>query len=365
MKGESISNRQMQLFIFCYSIGGYLLFNMGAGLKQDAWIASIISVIITIPIMLMYSRLMYLYQGNNLFDIIEIVFGKGFGKCINIIFVIHAFLLGSYILRDFIDFIKLTALFNTPSAVTSICIGVLVIWMLKEGIEVMAAWSQFFIRIILVFVILVWILLIPEMDITNLQPIFYSGFKAISKESLKLVIFPFSGIFIFMTFFDYLDCDKKSKNIFVKPLIIGGVIIVVFTLLNIMILGGEDYNSFYYSGYEAIKRLELHGEFQRAEVIVSIVFTIIQFLQISFCVLGVSKGVTKVFNLKEYRNILIPIVILMINFVQIMFKSIMEAMEFTNDLWPSYALLMQVIFPFIIFIGALLKKRYSVNNKKV
>jgi len=43
----------------------------------------------------------------------------------------------------------------------------------------------------------------------------------------------------------------------------------------------------------------------------------------------------------------------------------MEAMEFTNDLWPSYALLMQVIFPFIIFIGALLKKRYSVNNKKV
>ncbi|MBU3220601.1 endospore germination permease [Clostridium algidicarnis] len=268
-------------------------------------------------------------------------------------------------IRDFIDFIKLTALFNTPSAVTSICIGVLVIWMLKEGIEVMAAWSQFFIRIILVFVILVWILLIPEMDITNLQPIFYSGFKAISKESLKLVIFPFSGIFIFMTFFDYLDCDKKSKNIFVKPLIIGGVIIVVFTLLNIMILGGEDYNSFYYSGYEAIKRLELHGEFQRAEVIVSIVFTIIQFLQISFCVLGVSKGVTKVFNLKEYRNILIPIVILMINFVQIMFKSIMEAMEFTNDLWPSYALLMQVIFPFIIFIGALLKKRYSVNNKKV
>jgi len=79
----------------------------------------------------------------------------------------------------------------------------------------------------------------------------------------------------------------------------------------------------------------------------------------------VCKGVTKVFNLKEYRNILIPIVILMINFVQIMFKSIMEAMEFTNDLWPSYALLMQVIFPFIIFIGALLKKRYSVNNKKV
>ena len=285
MKKEAISNKQMQLLIFSYSIGGYLLLNMGANLKQDAWIASIIAVVSTIPIMIMYSRIMYLHPGKNLFDVIEIVFGKFFGKFINIIFVIHVFLLGSYILNDFTDFIKLTALFNTPLVITTICIGVLSIWILKEGIEVLSAWAKFFIRLVLVFVALVWILLIPKMDITNLQPVFYSGFKAISKESLKLVIFPFSGIFVFMTFFDYLDQDTKSKNLFVKPLIVGGIVAVIFTLVNIMVLGGEDYNSFYYSGYEAIKRLELHGEFQRAEVVVSIAFTIIQFLQISFCIL--------------------------------------------------------------------------------
>ncbi|MBU3204096.1 GerAB/ArcD/ProY family transporter [Clostridium algidicarnis] len=365
MKGESISNRQMQLLIFYYSIGAYLLFNMGSNLKQDSWIAAIIAVIISVPLMLMYGRVMYLYQGSNLFDIIEIVFGKGFGKFINMIFIIHIFLLGSYLLRDFIDFIKLIALFNTPSVIPSICIGILIIWILKEGIEVMSAWSQFFIRIILAFVFLVWILLIPEMDITKLQPVFNSGFKAISKESFKLLIFPFSDMFIFMTFFDYVDYNKKSKNVFVKPIIMGGSIIVVFTLINIMVLGGEGYNSFYYVGYETIKRLRLQGEFQRAEVAVSIAFTMIQFLEISFCMLGASKGLTKVFNLKDYRYILIPVVILMINFVQIMFKSIMEAMEFTNSLWYSYALLIQIIFPLVIFIAALLKKKYSTNNKKV
>ena len=46
-----------------------------------------------------------------------------------------------------------------------------------------------------------------------------------------------------------------------------------------------------------------------------------------------------------------------------MFTSVMEAMEFTSDLWPPYAFLMQIIFPFIIFIVALLKKRYSANKK--
>ncbi|MBB6696823.1 GerAB/ArcD/ProY family transporter [Clostridium algidicarnis] len=363
MKKEVISNKQMQILIFFYTIGGYLLFSMGGSLKQDAWIASIIAIVLSLPIMIMYSRTMNLYPGKNLFDIVEILFGKVFGKVISIIFILHIFLLGAYILRDFIDFIKLTALPNTPSAILMMCIGILSIWMLKEGIEVLSAWAQFFIRIILVFVILVWVLLIPQMDITNLQPIFYSGLKDIAKVSFKLISFPFSEIFLFMLFFDYLDHTSESKNIFLKPVIIGGIVVVITTMINIMLLGGEEYSSLYYAGYEGIKRLQLNGEFQRIEIAVSIAFTIIQFLEVSFCVLGVSKGVTKLFNLKSYRDILIPIVLLMMNFAYIMFNSIMESMEFTSELWPSYALLVQIIIPFIIFIVALLKKRYSANKK--
>lgn len=149
----------------------------------------------------------------------------------------------------------------------------------------------------------------------------------------------------------------KLKNVFIKPLILAGVLVVLYTMINIMLLGEELYSLFYYPGYESIKRLNLGGEFQRLEIIVSVALTIIQFLEISFCVLGVSKGITKVFNLKNYRTILIPIVVLLSVFAHIMFESAMEAFEVVKKIWPTYGIVMQIILPLIIFIFATIKRK--------
>ncbi|WP_138206197.1 GerAB/ArcD/ProY family transporter [Haloimpatiens lingqiaonensis] len=358
MKEESISNKQMQLFIFCYSIGAYLLFSMGSAVKQDAWIALIVGIILVIPVVVMYGRLMNLYPGKNLFQILEEVFGKVFGKVFSLIFIGNTFFLGSYILNDFVDFIKLTALFNTPLFIPILIIGILSIWILMKGIEVLANWAQFFIRIILIFIFITSILLIPQMDITNLKPFFSHSIKEILKEGVALLTFPFSEVFLFLNFFDCVRYDDKTKNIFIKPLILGGIVTLIVTIVTIMLLGGEIYSSFYYSGYASIKRMQFAGEFQRLEVVVSVAFTIMQFMEVSFCFLGVSKGIQSVFNLKDYRDILVPVVFLSLNFTYIMFGSVMEAGEFVQDLWPFYGFFIQIIFPSLVFIGAIVKKKH-------
>ncbi|MDU1442037.1 MAG: endospore germination permease [Clostridium cochlearium] len=362
MKKESISNKQIQLLIFSYCIGAYLLFSMGTGEKQNIWISSILAIIFTIPIVMMYGRIMNLYPGENIFTILEQVFGKVFGKVFNIIFIFYAFFLGAYILRDFADFIKVTALFSTPIIVPMICIGFLSIWILAEGIEVLAAWAKFLIRIILISMVLICVMLIPEMHISNLQPVFYTDLKDILSESLHLITFPFSEVVIFLYFFDYVDYNDKTKNVFIKPLILGGILVVLYTMINLMILGGELYSSYYYPGYEVVKRLNLGGEFQRLEIIVSIAFTIIQFLEINFCVLGVSKGITEVFNLKNYRSTLIPIVILLIIFAYVMFGSAMDAFEVKKKIWPAYGIVMQIILPCVIFIFASVNKKNKLSK---
>lgn len=355
---ENISNKQMQLFIFCYSIGAYLLFSIGSRVEQDAWIALIVGVIFTIPVVIMYGRLMNLFPGKNLFQILEEIFGKIVGKVFSLIFIGNTFFLGSYILNDFVDFIKLTALFNTPLFIPIVIIGILTIWMLMKGIEVFANWVQFFLRIMLVFIFLIWILLIPQMDITNLKPVFSHSIKEIVKEAFALLTFPFSEVFLFLNFFDFVRHNDKTKNIFIKPLLLGGVMALITTIVEILLLGGEIYSSYYYSGYAAIKRMKFAGEFQRLEVIVSVVFTIIQFMEFGLCFLGVSKGIQNVFNLRNYRDILVPVVFLSLNFTYIMFGSVMEAGEFVQDLWPFYGFFMQIVFPGLIFIVAIVKKKY-------
>lgn len=365
MKKEVISNKQVKLLIFSYCIGAYLLFNMGSDVKQDVWISSVIAIGCSIPVVIMYGRIIDLYPRKNFFDILEELFGKIFGKAFSMLFIFHTAFLATYILRDFADFVKVTTLFYTPLVVPMICIGVLSIWILNEGVEVLVSWAKFLIRLILIAMVVIWIMLIPEMHVSNLQPIFYMDFKVILKQAFLLISFPFTEVIVFLNFFDYVEHNENTKNVFVTPLILGGILVILYTMINIMILGGEVYSLFYYPGYESIKRLRLGGEFQRIEIIVSIAFTIIQFLEINFCILGVSKGITKVLNLKDYRKALIPVVVLAIIVSDIMFKSSMEAFEIVKRFWPIYGFIMQTILPLIIFIVASIKnKKKKSNNKK-
>ncbi|WP_035288427.1 endospore germination permease [Clostridium sp. KNHs214] len=354
MRKGVISNKQLQLLAFTYILGPFLIFGIGGDLKQDAWIATILALVLSIPIVIIYGKLMNLYPEKNIFNILEISFGKVFGKILSILVIFHVFLLGAYILNDFADFTKLTALFYTPKFIPMLIIGTLSIWILNAGIEVLANWVEFFIRGILIFIFVIWILLIPQMNAANLQPVFESSLCKISTESLKIVALPFSELMVFLNFCDCVKCNKNTC-IFVKPLIAAGAIVIIGIIVQIMLLGGEIYSTKYYPSYAAIRRIVFKGDFQRLEIIASVAFTITQFIEFSLCVLGVSKGIQSVFNLENYKYILVPTIFLVINFSYLMFRSVMEANEFLN-LWAVYQIAMQVLFPSIILIVSLIKK---------
>ncbi|KGN01241.1 spore gernimation protein KB [Clostridium botulinum] len=357
MDKESISAKQLQFFIFTFGLGSHLLFNLGAGAGKQVWLASILSMIFSLPIVYVYGKIMSFYPEKNFYDILGMTFGKITGKILIMVFIFHTFLLGSYVIRDFSDFIKLTVLFDTPIVVPMICIGVLSVWILKAGIEVLSAWCHFFIRIILVIIPIVVILLLPQMNSEKVLPLFDGNTKEILKEAVKFVMFPMTEVIIFLNVFNYVKPKANIQAIFIKPIILGGILYAILIVINIMILGANAYSEFYYPGYEAIKRLNLGGEFQRLEILVSGAFTIIQFTEINYCLLGVSKGIEKLFSLNDYRDILVPIVILMINFSYIIFGNPMNSIDFSKNYWPIYALVPQLILPIIILIVILIKRR--------
>ncbi|GAA0787567.1 GerAB/ArcD/ProY family transporter [Hathewaya limosa] len=362
MNRDSICNKEMEILIFNFYISTYLLFNMGGIVKQDAWIATIIAIVLSLPFMIIYGKLMSLYTRKNLFEILEIVFGKIIGTFFSSIIIIYLCMLSSFILRDFVDFVKITSMRNTPSVVTMILIGILSIYFLKQEMQCMVGWSKFFLRIIVIFFIITLAFLIPSMRLENLYPIFENGFVQILKESLILMTFPFTEIFVFTTFFDCLVPDKNSKNIFLIGLIVSSFAVVGFNLSNILLLGGEAYSNTYFSGYESMKRLRIQGEFQRMEIIVATAFTIVQFLEMNFCVLGACKGAKNIFKLKNYKKAIIPIIIIVILMSTILSISIMDYQYFDQHYWPIIGLMIQIIFPILIFIISFIKNKLKKDK---
>ena len=114
MKNENISERQGIILITLFIIGSTFLIGSGGAAKQDAWIAVIIAILCSIILLLMYSRILSLYPGKDLFDILQIVMGKFTGKIISTLMIWFAFHLGALVLRNLSEFTNILIFADTP-----------------------------------------------------------------------------------------------------------------------------------------------------------------------------------------------------------------------------------------------------------
>jgi spore germination protein KB len=144
MQKEKITDREAILLVVTFSIGSSLIIGLGGSAKNDGWIAGIVGLIMAIPMLLVYSRILSLFHGKDLFDILNITFGKVVGKIVAIIYIWYAFHLGALVLRNFGEFVNIVAMPETPIFVPMLCLGLVCIIAANLGIEVMGRTTAYF-----------------------------------------------------------------------------------------------------------------------------------------------------------------------------------------------------------------------------
>lgn len=362
MKNETISERQGTILIILFILGTALLTVPGGQAKQDAWIAIIIAISWSIILLLMFSRILSLYPGKDLFDIVQIVMGKYIGKLISILMIWFAFHLGTLVMRNLSDFTNTLVLPDTPVALPMIFFSILLIWSLKEGLEVLGRWSEFFIWMVILLFMIISTLSISEMDINRLKPILSNGFPPLLKGAFSSFSFPFGETVVFTMVFSNISKIKNYNKTFIVGLALGGLIVALATLRNILILGSDRISMVYFPSIMAISLVHIGILFQRLEMMVILVYLVCAFVKTIICLFAVCNGISKVFNLDDYRLIATPVTLLMLCFSFIIYKSTMEMSAFAFDIWPYYSFSFEVIIPLVIFIGAEFKNRRSKNT---
>ena len=97
-----------------------------------------------ISITLIYARLHCVFLGKDLFDILEICFGKVIGKGICLLYVWFTLHNAALILENIGRFINAVSLSKTPIVILTIVITIMIVWVVKEGLQVMCRWVVFF-----------------------------------------------------------------------------------------------------------------------------------------------------------------------------------------------------------------------------
>ncbi len=355
MKKEIISDPESIITMITFIFGSTLILGSAGDAKQDAWISVLIAVAMAVPALFIYARLLFLYPGQDLFDILKRVFGNITGKIIGLLFIWYAFHLGAMVVRNFSEFMAIVAIPETPPMVVILLMGMVCIFAIKDGIELLTRITTFLFPLVLLLILIVVILSLTEANPENLKPVLYDGWKPVFKGAFSAFSFPFAETVIFTMVFSGFKNRISVYKTYYYALLISAVVILIISIRNIMVLGQVG-SIVYFPSYVAVSVINIGQFIQRIEVTVAMVFLLGGFVKISVCLYAACKGIAKVFTLGDYRQFVAPIGLFMLIFADNIYESTMEMLEWIKY-YPYYAIPFQIILPVIILIGAEIKVR--------
>jgi spore germination protein KB len=363
MTKEVISNKQAIVLLSGFIIGSTSILGVGTNTKQDVWITLLLAMALAAVIYFVYARIIALYPGMNIYEILDVLFGKVLGKIISLCFIGYAFYLQSLILRNFAEFIRAISLSETPMCVIAFCGMLLSFYAIREGLEVFARWAAMFFPIMVFFVLLTTSLTLPWSDLNNFKPILFNGFKPVFEGALSAFAFPFAEAVLFIPTMGSLQQKGNPYKVYYTSLLIGGTLVMLVSLRSLLVLGPEIASLQYYSSYAAVQIINLGNFLQRIEVSVSIVFLISGLMKSSMCLYASVKGISHLLSYKmDYKTLALPVNLLCGLLALFVYKNAMQMFEWAEVYYKYFAFPFQVALPIITLIVAEFKVRARTQN---
>ena len=224
---ELITERQGLAMMVLFIIGSTLVVGVSDAAKQDNWLSVILAMIMALPILMLYARLIHLFPGKDLYTIIHQVLGPIAGKAISLLFVWYAFHVGALVIRNFSEFLSEIALTETPQYFIQLVFVLLCIWAVKGGIEVLGRWTSFVFNILLVVIIGLILMSLTKINFANFTPILDKGFRPVIDGAFSVFSFPLAETVVFISILSFLKPGASGYKVYNLSLLIGGCIVLV------------------------------------------------------------------------------------------------------------------------------------------
>lgn len=364
MNKKKVPGSKISALIALYLIGSSLVLGSGNRARQDSWIALILSTGLSLLLVWLYSSILRLYPGKNLFDISIEIFGKVLGKILCGVYVIYAIYLGALVFRIFDEFIQLVNLPNTPQIAIMLFSAPLIIWQVKSGLKNLASVSKFLLPILYVFVISTFLLGTKFMSPDNLKPFFNSGPKAISESTFSTLMLPYGETVLCMSFFGEIDKKESPFKILANGVLLAAFILILANLRNLMILGSDTTGMFIFSSYDAVGVISVGDFITRISVLIGINLVLAGVVKIGTALYAATVGVSKILEIDHFLLPAAACGLLMSSISTILYGNLLEGIQWIKY-FEIFDIPFQIILPLIILITGKIKLQLSKKRPKI
>lgn len=348
---EKMTSNQMIAAIIMFIFGSSVITGVSTDAHQDSWISLIMALIMVLPLIIIYARIIKLYPGEGLYDIINELFGKVVSKIIIILMTWYAIHLGALVLSDFTEYIKITTLLDTPKIIVAITLLMVTVYISKSSIYTLGKWALVSFPIVIIMVIITVVFSINTLDVHNIFPIMEHSLKDIATGAYKIVSFPFAETVLFLPLACFVKKEDSPNKIYISSILIGSFVLLVVIFRNLTVLGAEMMSISYFPSLVATRIIDVGDFLTRIEGVITINFILAGITKITICLIVAAKGMAKIFDVKKYRDLILPATLLILAISMIQYTNVMELFEFL-DPYAIYAIPFQIVIPLIVWVKA-------------
>jgi spore germination protein KB len=354
-KGE-ISNTELMFLVLGFLQSMILTINFVYSItKYDTWIAVLVGFVIAVLFVLLYLQIGLTFPGKNLVQINDIVFGRYFGKLISASYIWFFFQYMIHYMYFFNSFWITYIMPETPRVAFLIMFIFVCGMAVSGGLEVITRCSFPFLIIVTISIVTVTVLLIPDIKLSNLLPIFeVKPLKFIQSVHIILAI-PFGDLVAFLFILPYTSNKQKVR----KPVLIGlslsAIQLLIVVLRDATVLGPRMFIAS--SASFAVSRdIDIANVLTRLDILVAIPMLVTVFMKVTIFYYVTVLGIAQTLKLRSYTPLIVPIGAIAIAIATTLYPSDMEQIYAGQYIWPFNAAVNEFIIPIITIMVIAIRK---------
>jgi len=361
VENRKISVRQFMILVILFSIGSAILVvpsAIASFAKQDAWIAAIIGVGLGLLFVCLYNAVGSIFPGMTLVELNEELLGKWLGKTVSLLLVSSLFAGGPATVIFYVgNFMTTQMMPQTPLAAFHILFTLIVVLGVRLGLEVLARSAEIlFPWFLLLFVSLV-ILITPQMNLENLQPVFASGAKSIVPAVFSFISIAYlPDVILLMIFPAFVNQPSQARKVFLIGSFLGGLVMIVMIFLSIAVLGPDLTALSSYPSYALAKKINIGNFLQRIEAIMAIMWFFSLYFRITLYFFAIILAIAQICNMKDYRPLVLPVGVLGVVLSLVIYPNVVYAQTWDIKTWIPYTLVIGLFYPLLLFVVASVRK---------
>lgn len=329
----------------------------------DAWISMTIAFLTGTICVLAISFLCSKFPEQTIIEYSDEILGRGISKVLGGVLAIYFGVAFSSSVNVITLHLKEYLLPQTPFIVLCIVYGLLCVYGVMLGVEVVIRFSMFGFVMTLLINLTMTLGTIRDFRLINLQPFFDQGII----NDIKASIYAFSDVAMLILavgmIFPMLQTKKKAGLVSLCSMFATMLVVIVWPIFETGVLGADVMKQFVVVCMQQVRSAELTRYFPRYELIMVSFFVwgvVVQSTVMLYCSVYCIKQVS---GIKENWKIIIPISVIFVCVAYLTGHDHNEFIGFMYKPWSQISFILGVGLPFLLLLVGAFRGKFSDKAK--